>query len=324
MKRIAYSTGFLAIIIAGFITTTAVLAQTSSIPFIVSNTLGVLQTSLQVPVAMSSVTLIDGYYMDADGLDTDVKTSDVSVGYMPGTDKVRVLACFNDLAVDETSQCNDAIPNDVTIPVTGTGVYEFAADNQFSTLWLNISQPAVASWTIQWQYYDGSSYIAFSSISDGTANFTSPGLHRVTWEFPVANTWPLATLHGVEGYWVRAEVTSLTSLTQAPIAEQVWYETGRWWTLSETLGPSAQQEFNIEFGITPDPKDFHYYFPHTDGIVVTDDATLELTGSLSVKVWKGYFDVTAPITGTKKIAFKEDSVELIIPSDGIIQVTVYP
>jgi hypothetical protein len=323
MKRIGLLAGLTALVIVGFVTTTVVLAQASIIPFIISNTIGASQTSLQVPANVSSITLLDGSYIDADGLNSDVTTSDVSVGYMPGTDRVRMLACFDDLAADVTTECNDTVTNDIVLPAANNEVFEFSADNQFSTVWLDMSQPAVASWVIEWQYYDGVSYVAFDSISDGTANFTFPGLRRVTWEFPPANAWPLATLHSVEGYWVRAEVITFTSLTQVPLARQAWYETGRWWTLAETLGPTTQQEFALEFGHSPDPKAFHYYFPHTDGVVVPDAATIEVTGS-SVKIWRGWFDMTAPLTGSgKKIAFKEDSMEITIPSEGVIQVEVF-
>jgi hypothetical protein len=323
MKLILYSIGLTAVLLVSFAATVTVLAQTSVLAFIVSNTIGATQTSLQVPANVSSITLIDGAYTDGEALDSDVTTGDVSIGYMPGTDRVRMLACFDDLAADATTECNDDTTNDIILPAADTEVFEFAADNQFRTLWLNISQPAVANWVIEWQYYDGTSYVAFDSISDGTANFTFPGLRRVTWGFPPANAWPAATLHSIEGYWVRAEVVEFTSLTQVPLARQAWYETGRWWSLAANLGPTTQQEFQIEFGHTPDPKDFHYYFPHADGVVVPDAATIEVTGS-SVKIWRGWFDMTAPLTGSgKKIAFKEDSMEITIPSEGVIQGEVF-
>lgn len=307
----------------GILTVTEATAQTALIPYIVSNTIGFTQLAVQVPLNLSSVSLVDRGYINEDGLNTTVEQNGVSVGYMPGTLEVRVLACFNDLAVDETTECNEDTPGDVTLPSALTEVYEFAGDNQFRSLWFNISTSTNAIWELEWQYYDGVSYVAFDDVVDGTNAFTLGGLHNVVWAFPEAGAWPKAELHSIEGYWVRVEVTSFTSLTVPPLGRQVWYETGRWWVLAESLAETEQQQYDVRLLISPDPKDFHFYFPHPDGIVVADDATLEVTGS-AVKVFKGYFDVTAPVTGSKSIAFKEDSFEVTIPSDGIIQVEVFP
>jgi hypothetical protein len=318
LKMIALTMALASIGVLGFIGVTVALAQFATIPIIVSNTLGTTQTSKQVGANLSSVNMIESELIDADALDTEVDAA-----YMPGTAMTRILACFDDLAADVTTECQSATADDVVLPALATEVFEFAADNQFRTLWLDVTTPAIADWTIEWQYYNGSSYVAFDGVVDGTDEFTETGLDSVSWTFPISGAWPQATLHSIEGYWVRAEVSAFTSITQDPLAAEVFYETGRWWVYVDTIGNNEQRQFNLDLGVSPDPKTFHHYFPHTDGVVVPDDATIEITGSHSIDI-QGFFDMTEPVTGSeKKIMFKDLSIEVTIPAEGIIQVKVF-
>ncbi len=222
------------------------------IPILVTNATGADATSVEVPVVLSSQTLIGGAYMASDALDTDVLDGSNHAAYMPGTARVQMLACFDNSGNDETVDCNDTAfgaVDDITLPSTASQVFEFAADNQFRHLWLNISTAAVADWTITWEYYNGTSYTALSNVADGTDNFEMEGLNRVTWDFPAADQWPESTLHSVSGYWVRARVSAATSVTTAPLGDQVWYETGRWWTLADSIESAEQKRFDLHLDI---------------------------------------------------------------------------
>ena len=291
------------------------------IPILVTTTTGVDTSRVQVPFVLSSQTLVDRAYVDANALDTDVQEA-THVAFMPGTGQVQMLACFNNASGNETAACNNATTDDITLPATGSQVFEFAADNQFSRQWVNVSTAAVATWTVQWQYYNGSSYVALSNVSDGTSGFTTAGLNRVTWDFPAATRWPQSTLHSISGYWVRAEVTAVTSVTSAPQGQQAWYETGRWWTFAESIGAAEQKRFDLHMA-TGAPRTFHHYFPHSDGITTADEAGLELgTNEWEIEV-KGYIDATVPTPGTtKKIVFKSGAVEVTVADAGIIQVQI--
>ncbi len=90
----------------------------------------------------------------------------------------------------------------------------------------------------------------------------------------------------------------------------------------DSIDRNEQKKYDSHLQIAT-PRSFNYYFPHTSGATASDAATLELTGSYVVE-FKGFFDVTAPVTGTeKRVLFKEDAFEIVIPSSGIIQVQVF-
>ncbi len=286
-------------------------------PVLITNTSGSVQSRVQLPFLLSSQTLIDGDWMDADALFTDMAEP-----YMPATGQVRVLACFDDVATDETTACNNATTGDMTLPTAVNEIYEFAFDNQARHLWVNVDTAAVASWTVEWQHYNGSTYVALSNVTDGTNEFVIAGLNRVNWDFPIAGSWPESTLHSITGYWMRAEVTAVSSVTTPPVGTQAWYETGRWWTFAESMAISEQRRFDLNLD-TSTPRTFHHYYPHTDGISAADEAGMELsTDDWTIEI-KGYIDATAPASGAaKKIAFKGGVFEIEVVGEGVIQVQI--
>jgi hypothetical protein len=215
-----------------------------------TNTSGIDQANLSAPFNLSSVTLVDGLYVDADVLNTDAQKAGESIAYMPGTTRVRMLGCFDEGGNDETVDCNDAGQNDITLPTTGSAVFEFAADNQFRHLWFDIGTAAVASWTCEWQFWDGSAYIPFTGVTDGSNCFRNAAFSRTTWDFPAVGQWPESTLHSIDGYWAQVEITSFVSVTTAPLGNQVWYETGRWWTLLDELAAGQQAQVDVHLGTT--------------------------------------------------------------------------
>ena len=293
------------------------------IPILVTTTTGVDTSRVQVPFVLSSQTLVDGAYVDSNALDTDVQEA-THVAFMPGTGQVQMLACYNNASGDETTACNNSATDDITLPAAGSEVFEFAADNQFSRLWLNTSTAAVADWTVQWQYYNGSSYVALSGVTDGTNEFAASGLNLVSWTFPAATLWPQSTLHSVSGYWIRAEVTAATSVTTAPTGQQAWYETGRWWTFAESIGAAEQKRFDLHMA-TGTARTFHHYFPHPDGVTTADESGIELgsTNDWDIEI-KGYIDATAPVSGTTKtILIKDSAVEITVAGEGLIQAQIF-
>lgn len=288
------------------------------IPALIINTSGVVQERAQVPFSLSSQNLINGDWMDADAIYTDMAEP-----YMPGTGQVRVLACFNNAAANETTACNNATADDITLPTALNEVYEFALDNQANAVWVNVGTAGVTTWTVEWQYYNGSSYTALSNVADGTSEFETAGLNKVSWDFPSAGAWPESTLHAIAAYWVRAEVTAVTTVTTPPTGTQAYYETGRWWTFAESMAVDEQRRFDLNLE-TSVARTFHNYFPHTVGVTASDTAGLELAATEWEIELKGYIDATAPASGSdKKIIFKEAAFEVTVAADGTIQVQLF-
>lgn len=284
-------------------------------PILIVNDTGSDATSVQIPVLLSSQSFIDGSYMDSDALDSDLRDGSDHPAYMPGTGMVQMLSCFDNGGNDETVDCNDAGSDDITLPATGSEVFEFAADNQFRHLWVHTSTAAVADWTVTWEYWDGAAYQAFSNVIDGTSGFETAGPQRVTWDFPAVDLWPESTLHSVAGYWVRARVSSFTSITAVPLGQQAWYETGRWWMLAETIDDTEQKRFDLHldvadstavtsvFGIVTGVDDARItstsasYPPVVPAVnssgTSTNIARSFAGGSYAITLWFGRFDTSA-------------------------------
>src|SRR3972149_6901452 len=76
------------------------------IPVLIANNTGADAVAPRLAWNMSSQSLADGSWMLATGLDTELQDGGNGIGYMPGTGQVRMLACFNNAAVNETTACN--------------------------------------------------------------------------------------------------------------------------------------------------------------------------------------------------------------------------
>jgi hypothetical protein len=128
---------------------------------------------------------------------------------------------------NETTASNNATTNDMTLlPATPAvnDFYYFGKDSTFDELSLNISTAGSGTWTIAWQYFDGVIWLNLSGVTDGTTGFTTGGVNAVSWTVPI--DWETTTVNS-QGpyYYVRARVTSFTSVTTAPQAEQCWVYT---------------------------------------------------------------------------------------------------
>lgn len=125
---------------------------------------------------------------------------------------------------DETTEANEATVDDMTLlpatPAVGDAYY-FGSDIIFQQLAFDISTAGAGSWTIVWEYWDGSGWVALDGIDDGTTGFTTGGNVVVSWEIAVAMT--PTTVNGIGPYWwVRARVSVYTSITTQPLGQQVF------------------------------------------------------------------------------------------------------
>src|SRR3990170_6743860 len=135
------------------------------IPLLVTNNTGATAVAPRLGFPLSSQALANGTWTNATGLNAELQDGGAAIGYMPGTSQVRMLACFNNAGVDETTACNNATAGDITLPATSSQVFEFAADNQFSHQWVNVSTAGAGVWTVTWEYYNGVSYVALAGVT---------------------------------------------------------------------------------------------------------------------------------------------------------------
>lgn len=131
---------------------------------------------------------------------------------------------FGASAVADTTDANDTDANDMEfVPVAPAvnDAYYYGSENTFSLLRVNIGTAGVATWTIVWEYYNGSSWTTLPGISDGTTGYTAAAGNRdVT--FNVPTDWATTTVASLNLYWIRSRVSAFTSLTTRPLGTQAW------------------------------------------------------------------------------------------------------
>lgn len=196
------------------------------------------EVDLDIPTYGFQIGGKNQYYMDVRNLHVDYIDQDatkelhVALLNMSATAKSALsnvamtgaVADDGGATTDETTEANNATANDMTLLPAAPAVndaYYFAAAGPFDKLTLNIGTPGVGTWTITWEYYNGSSWVALSGVTDDTSGFTAAaGNHDVTFTRP--SDWGSLAVAGITGYWIRARVSNYTSITTQPLGTQSW------------------------------------------------------------------------------------------------------
>jgi hypothetical protein len=307
------------------VTSTAVFAGDSSgttnvTQYTANNTTGLQQSDIAIALPLFTQSLIDGNFLATDSQNSTIHTG-INFGndsvYMPATGNIQVLAAYNNAGGNETTAAHNSTENDLTLPTALNENYEFALDHQARTVELDIDTPTDANWTVTWQYYDGSSWTAFSNVEDRTIGFTVLGPNNVQWDIPA--DWTRQTLHATAGFWLRARVTAVAvAPTTNPLGTQAWYETGRWWIYEQLIDVNQQELYNIYTGGVDLTTTFKY-FPGSDGLITPDDATLEIGNDFNIKI-NGVFN--AESGSNKDIILKTDSVRAYISATDQLTVEI--
>lgn len=119
---------------------------------------------------------------------------------------------------DETAAARSNTIDDITLlpvaPATGDAYY-FGAGTTFPQVELTISQAGVGVWTLTWEYYDGTSFVAIPGVVDSTVGFTGAGINTVS--FAIPGDWTTTAVNSVTAFWVRARVSAFASITTQPL-----------------------------------------------------------------------------------------------------------
>lgn len=123
---------------------------------------------------------------------------------------------------DDTRDANDADASDAPMmPATqalNDATY-FGHDAHTYGLNINIGTAKGGTWTLTWEYWNGSTWAALANVTDGTSNFATTGAQTVTWTMPV--DWAKTTVDSANRFWVRARISSFTSSGTVPSLTQV-------------------------------------------------------------------------------------------------------
>lgn len=164
----------------------------------------------------------DGSITQSNG---DVRYSGlVVVGAVDANEDTPLAAAIADdggALTDETSAAAEATANDMTLLPAAPAVndaYYFGADDPFQSLQLNISTAGSGTWTVTWEYWDGSAWSALVGVTDGTTGFTVSGEQTVSFTQPL--DWATTSVNA-QGpfYYVRARVSAFTSITTQPLGQ---------------------------------------------------------------------------------------------------------
>lgn len=107
-------------------------------------------------------------------------------------------------------------------PAVDDAFYIGDAD-EFEHASIDLTTPGVGTWTIVWEYYNGSSWVNLATahnLVDNTSGFTVGELKTVNFERPT--DWATTTVDGVASlFYIRARVSAYTSITTQPTATKI-------------------------------------------------------------------------------------------------------
>lgn len=120
---------------------------------------------------------------------------------------------------NETAAARNTTADDMNLMVTpaASDQYYFGGVEQFSSIEITISTPGVGTYEITWEYSDGGGYTPLTGVVDNTVGFTQGGTQTVSWTVP--SNWSGDSVDGVFAFYVRALVSSFTSMTTAPLGQ---------------------------------------------------------------------------------------------------------
>jgi hypothetical protein len=308
---------------------TVVFAQTSvsdalySLALNVTNATATQKDDLDVSFQLSTASLVDDGFVSSDALNAIVQKGADDIPAMPGTDRIVVKGAAQDnggVFTDYTSQAQDAAASDVAllpaVPVVDDAFY-LGFDIPASMATVDIDTAGVGTWAVTWEYYDGSSWTALDDVDDRTSAFSVLGRNIITWTVPA--DWSTTTIVSNEAYWIRARVSSFTSVTVQPLGSLIQYETGQWWAWVESLPLDTQEQLNLYLG-GAGKLNYHQLFTGPDGIATPDAAALEPGSTFSLVLrGRAHFDT---LGGNACFACKDGAIAVYPKSLGEITATV--
>ena len=119
---------------------------------------------------------------------------------------------------DETTAANNDTANDMTllpaVPVVEDAYY-FGHPSPWDWLDLRMGTAGNGVWTLAWEYWNASIWAALAGLDDASSGFRVSGTRLVSFTRP--GDWAASAVGGIAGlYWIRARVSSYTSVVTAP------------------------------------------------------------------------------------------------------------
>lgn len=141
-----------------------------------------------------------------------------------------VGAAFQDdggVFTNDTADINDTDTGDVdlypAVPAAGDA-FMFGDTVTFNQVTFSVSQVGTGTYTVTWEYWNGSAWAALAGVTDGSNSFKNTGKTKLTFTTPAA--WVKKTQTGVaDMFYVRAKIDAGT-VTQLPLLTRAWIGRG--------------------------------------------------------------------------------------------------
>jgi hypothetical protein len=195
---------------------------------------------LNLPASGYQIGATGYYFLDVQSLDIDYEDEDgtreihASLENLSATSKtaetlLAVLAAYKNGGTtgSDAAPATDAASNDMSLlssPLYLNDYYAIGNAAVFDKIILNQGIAGVGAWTLVWEYYNGSAWVELPGVIDGTDGFKNIGAAlEVT--FPIPADWATTTIATQTGYWVRARISGIGSLTTQAKGTQAWVTT---------------------------------------------------------------------------------------------------
>jgi hypothetical protein len=111
----------------------------------------------------------------------------------------------NSVFTDKSIELNDYLRDLVEIKIGASNVYYLGYTKPINQIYIEMSKFNASNASIEYKYFDGTSYVAVPNLFDDTKNLTRNGFVR--WEFNdlenIRDKWKASIVDGVELFWVQ-------------------------------------------------------------------------------------------------------------------------
>lgn len=122
---------------------------------------------------------------------------------------------------DDTRDANDAGAGDApAMPATQAinDASYFGHDERFYEINIDLGTAKGGTWTGTWEYFNGTSWVALTDLTDGTSNYATTGPQVVSFACP--DDWAKNTVDTDSRFWVRFRISSFTSSGTTPVIDE--------------------------------------------------------------------------------------------------------
>lgn len=128
----------------------------------------------------------------------------------------------NGVYTDFTDETNDTTTGDINFfpatPVSGQDQFYIGDEAPFNELTVTVSTGGAGGYTINYQYWNGSSWTTVSGLTDDTTSLTTTGENTISFTRPT--NWARSTINSTNKYWFRIAYASGTMSTN-PVGTQI-------------------------------------------------------------------------------------------------------